>query len=178
MPKHIRLDGQGARLVDDRFTDVADDTPTPKGDIILSLTRYQAEGEALLADGRDIGVRVLPGESIDDLAYDLPRIPLVVLVFAKFRDGRPYSSARLLRERYGFTGEIRATGEVLREQAMFMVRCGFDAFEPADGSTPEQWMQAAGRFRHVYQRASDDREPVFVERGGALPGGNHGLRRG
>jgi uncharacterized protein (DUF934 family) len=178
MPKLIRLDAEGARLVDDRFTDVADDVPAPRGDIILSLTRYQAEGEALLAQGRDIGVRVTPDESIDDLAYDLPRLPLVVLVFAKFRDGRPYSSASLLRQRYGFTGEVRAVGDVLREQAVFMVRCGFDAFEPADGSTPEQWAQAAGRFRHVYQRAADDREPVFVERGdGAKPGGNHGLRR-
>ena len=177
MPKLIKLGADGARLIDDRFTDVADDVPAPEGDIILSLTRYQAEGEALLAHGRDIGVRVLPGESVDDLAYDLPRIPLVVLVFAKFRDGRPYSSARLLRERYAFTGEVRATGDVLRDQAIFMVRCGFDAFEPADGSTPEQWAQAAGRFRHVYQRAADDREPVFVEREGGKPGGNHGLRR-
>jgi uncharacterized protein (DUF934 family) len=56
-----------------------------------------------------------------------------------------------------------------------MVRCGFDAFEPADGSTPEQWATAAGRYRHVYQRASDKREPAFVERAAGV---NYGLRRG
>jgi uncharacterized protein (DUF934 family) len=56
-------------------------------------------------------------------------------------------------------------GDVLREQAQFMVRCGFDAFEPADGSTPEEWAAAAARFRHVYQRAADDRPPAFAERG-------------
>jgi len=53
---------------------------------------------------------------------------------------------------------------VLREQARFMVRCGFDVFEPADGSTPEQWTHVVGRFRHVYQRAADGREPAFEER--------------
>jgi uncharacterized protein (DUF934 family) len=54
---------------------------------------------------------------------------------------------------------------VLREQAGFMVRCGFDAFEPADGSTPEQWEHVTRRFRHVYQPAADGRAPAFVERG-------------
>ena len=70
----------------------------------------------------------------------------------------------MLRERYGFTGEVRAVGDVLREQAGFMVRVGFDAFEPADGSTPEQWAHAAHRQRHVYQRAADRRAPAFAER--------------
>ena len=91
---------------------------------------------------------------------------MVALAFPKFRDGRAYTSARLLRERFGFKGEVRAVGDVLREQAGFMVRCGFDAFEPADGSTPEDWERAAQRFRHVYQRAADGRAPAFAERGG------------
>jgi uncharacterized protein (DUF934 family) len=123
-------------------------------------------------------VWVGPDQSVDDLAYDLPRLAVVALAFPKFGDGRAYTAARLLRERYGFTGEIRAVGDVLREQASFMVRCGFDAFEPADGSNPEQWAAAAGRFRHVYQRGADDREPAFVERAKTAPGVDHGLRRG
>jgi uncharacterized protein (DUF934 family) len=89
---------------------------------------------------------------------------VVALAFPKFGDGRAYSYARLLRERFNFKGEVRAVGDVLREQAGFMLRCGFDAFEPADGSTPDQWERATRRFRHVYQRAADDREPAFVER--------------
>jgi uncharacterized protein (DUF934 family) len=89
----------------------------------------------------------------------------VALAFPRYRDGRAYSSARLLRERYGFKGEVRAVGDVLREQAGFMVRCGFDAFEPADGSSPEVWERAARRFRLVYQRGVDGRPPAFVERG-------------
>jgi uncharacterized protein (DUF934 family) len=163
-------------LADDRFTLVADDLPVPKGDVIVSFTRFQAEGEALLAHGRDVGVLVESDQSVDDLAYDLPRIAVLALSFPKFRDGRAFSSARLLRERYGYTREVRAVGDVLRELADFMVRCGFDAFEPADGSTPEQWAAAAGRFRHVYQRAADGREPAFAERAGGF-GANHGLRR-
>ena len=104
------------------------------------------------------------GEEVEVLAYDLPRIALVAVAFPKFNDGRAYTAARLLRERYGFTGEVRAVGDVLREQAGFMVRVGFDAFEPADGSTPEQWAHTAHRQRHVYQRAADRRAPAFAER--------------
>jgi len=177
MSRLIRLDAGQFTPADDRFTAVADDEAIPHGDVIVSFTRFQAEGEALLVHGRAVGVRIESDQSVDALAYDLPRIAVVALDFPKFRDGRAYSSARLLRERYGFTGEVRAVGDVLREQAGFMVRCGFDVFEPADGSTPEQWAAAAKHFRHVYQRAADDREPIFAERGAAIAGGNHGLRR-
>ena len=164
MPKLIRLTPDGAELVDDRFTTVADDEAIPAGDIILSLTRYQAEGEALAGSGRDIGVVLAGDEEVETLVYDLPRIPVIALSFAKYRDGRHYSSARLLRERYGYTGEVRAVGDVLREQAGFMVRCGIEVFAPSDGSTPEQWAAATARYRHVYQRAADSREPIFAER--------------
>jgi uncharacterized protein (DUF934 family) len=164
MPKLIRLVGGEFVAEDDRFTNVADDESAPKGDVVISLSRFQSEGEALLADGRDIGVRVEAGETVDALTYDLPRISLVALVFPTFRDGRAFSSAALLRERYGFKGEVRAVGDVWREQARFMVRCGFDAFEPVDGSTAEAWAQASGDFRHVYQRAADTLEPIYVER--------------
>jgi len=179
MSQLIRLEADRFFLSDDRFTAVADDEPVPEGDVIVSLARFQAEGAALSAHGRDVGVQIEADQSIEDLAYDLPNVAMVsavFLTFPKFRDGRAFTSARLLRERYGFTGEVRAVGDVLREQAGFMVRCGFDAFEPVDGSTPEQWAAAARRFRHVYQRAADDREPAFAERGGAI-GGNYGLRR-
>ena len=90
----------------------------------------------------------------------------MALEFGKFLDGRHYSNVRILRERYGFRREVRAVGDVLREQALFMLRAGFDAFEPADGSEPEQWEHVTRRFRHVYQRAADARVPAFAEREG------------
>lgn len=164
MPTRIKLtDGQFS-LVEDPFTHVADDESLPPGDVIISLTRFQTEGDQLLSEGRSVGVRLEPAEEVEALAYDLPRIALVAVAFPKFRDGRAYTAARLLRQRYGFAGEIRAVGDVLREQAGFMVRVGIDAFEPADGSTPEQWAHAAHRQRHVYQRAADARTPAFAER--------------
>ncbi len=166
MPTLIRLaDGQFS-LAEDPFTAVAEDLQIPQGDVIISLTRFQAEGDRLLSEGRKVGVRVEVAEEVEALAYDLPRIAVVALDFPKFRDGRAYTSAALLRERLGYQGEVRAVGDALREQAGFMVRCGFDAFEPADGSTPEDWARAVHRFRHVYQRSADRRTPAFAERGG------------
>ena len=145
---------------------VGDEQSIPPGDVIISLSRFQAEGEGLLSESRLVGVRLESHEEVEALTYDLPRLAIVALVFPKFGDGRAYSHASLLRERSAFKGELRAVGDVLREQAGFMVRCGFDAFEPVDGSTPEDWERAAHRFRHVYQRSIDRRSPAFVERGG------------
>jgi uncharacterized protein (DUF934 family) len=179
MPKLIKLadDRSGkttASLVEDGFVFAPDEEPVPAtGDIVVTLGRLLSEGDGLLTSGRRVGVRLQPAEAVEDLAYDVAGLAVVQLVFAKFRDGRPYSSARVLRERLNYQGEIRAVGEVLREQAMHMVRCGIDAFEPADGSTPDQWLAAAHRYRHVYQRAADDRQPVHVERAQIASGLGH-----
>ncbi|HEY3697478.1 DUF934 domain-containing protein [Phenylobacterium sp.] len=164
MPTLIRCEAGRFTTVEDPFTKVADDQELPPGDVIISLQRFSNDGERLLGQGRAVGVRLEPAEEVAALAYDLPRIAVVALAFPGYRDGRAYTSARLLRGRYGYRGEVRAVGDVLREQAQFMLRCGFDAFEPADGSTPEQWAAASQRFRHVYQRAADARAPAFAER--------------
>jgi uncharacterized protein (DUF934 family) len=169
MPTLIRWWDGRALASEDGFTNLDDEqlvaaSDLPPGDVIVSLSRFQTDGERLLGEGRRVGVRVLADEAVEALAYDLPRIALVALEFPKFRDGRAFTAARLLRERMGFAREVRAVGDVLLEQAKFMVRCGFDAFEPADGATPEQWTQAAGRYRHVYQRAADGRAPAFAGR--------------
>ncbi|WP_168073475.1 DUF934 domain-containing protein [Caulobacter sp. SSI4214] len=166
MPRLIELVDGEARWTEDGFAQIADEDAIPEtGDVILSLARFETEGDALLSsNSRRVGVRVESHEEVEGLAYDLPRIAVVALAFPKYRDGRAYTSARLLRERFGYQGQIRAVGDVLREQAGFMVRCGFDAFEPADGATPEAWTKAASRFRHVYQRGADARPTAFEER--------------
>ncbi|HXU99165.1 MAG TPA: DUF934 domain-containing protein [Caulobacteraceae bacterium] len=168
MPKLIRWTPRGASWAPDTFTSVSDEETIPEGDILVSLTRFHAEGGHLLGDGRRVGVRVAADEAVESLAFDLPAIALVALEFPKFKDGRAYSAARILRERFAFVGEVRAVGDVLLEQARFMIRCGFDAFEPADGTSPEQWTAAEARYRHVYQRAADGREPAFAERAAAV----------
>jgi uncharacterized protein (DUF934 family) len=164
MPTLIRWNGQTAVAAEDPFTNVPDESHVPRGDVIVSLQRFQNEGQRLLAEGRKVGVRIEANEAVEDLAADLPRLAVVALALPNFLQGQAYSSARILRERYGYQGEIRAVGDVLREQARFLVRCGVDTFEPADGSTPEHWTHVVNRFRHVYQRAADGREPAFEER--------------
>jgi uncharacterized protein (DUF934 family) len=164
MPRLLRLKDGAILAAEDPYTSVDDDESTPRGDVIISLARFQREGDRLLAEGRAVGVRVAPDEAVETLAYDLPRIALVALLFPRFRDGRAYSAARILRERLGFTGEVRAVGDVLLEQAPFMIRCGFDAFAAADEASLEQWNAALHRYRHVYQRAADGRVPAFAER--------------
>ncbi|HEY3798803.1 MAG TPA: DUF934 domain-containing protein [Caulobacteraceae bacterium] len=164
MPTLIRWNGQSAQTVEDPFTHAADEMPTPRGDVIVSMQRFHAEGRRLLDEGRKVGVRVEANEAVEDIAADLPRIAVVALAVPKFRQGQAYSSARILRERYKYAGEVRMVGEVLLEQVRYMLRCGVDALEPADGATAEQVNHVANRFRHVYQRAADGRAPAFVER--------------
>ncbi len=159
----IRFENNHFAVVDDAFALVADDEDIPaRGGVILSLDRFERDGEALLADGRSVGVRIGPAESVETLAYDLPRLDVVALEFPKYRDGRAYSSAVLLRERYGFAGEIRAIGDVLIDQSWNLLRCGFDGFETEVGVNA--WASAALRYRHVYQASADDRPPAFAER--------------
>lgn len=172
MPKLISWGTDRADWLEDPYADVADDESLPQGDVIVSLTRFQADGEWLLAAGRQVGVRIAAGEAVEALAYDLPRIAVVALEFPKFRDGRAYSGARILRQRLGYDGEIRAVGDVLVDQARFMVRCGFNTFCPADGTGPEDWTRAVRQFRHVYQRAADGLEPAFAKRSAEVV---HGL---
>lgn len=166
MPKLIELTDGQAHWAEDAFVNVTDEDAIPEsGDVILSLARFEAEGDTLLSsNSRRVGVRVESDQEIEVLAYDLPRIAVVALAFPKFRDGRAYTSARLLRERFNYDGQIRAVGDVLQEQVGFMARCGFDAFEPSDGATPEVLTKAMGRFRHVYQRAADARAIALDER--------------
>jgi uncharacterized protein (DUF934 family) len=101
--------------------------------------------------------------TIMDIAADLGGFDVVVLDFPAFTDGRAYSQARLLRERLGYTGEIRARGNVLRDQIFFMARCGFNAFE-YDGQQANDAVMALKEFSYVYQPAADKREPAWRKR--------------
>ena len=89
------------------------------------------------------------------LGDDLDRFALIALSFPRFTDGRAYSQARLLRGRLGFTGELRAEGDVLRDQLLFMQRCGFDAFAVSERALVEDWLQAFREFDVFYQPAED-----------------------
>jgi uncharacterized protein (DUF934 family) len=97
---------------------------------------------------------------VAELAPDLERLELIELEFPKFVDGRAYSQARLLRERYGYRHELRATGNVLRDELQFMQRCGFDAFAIDDPKAVESWQAAIKEIDVFYQPAADGRATV------------------
>jgi uncharacterized protein (DUF934 family) len=140
------------KLVQDGWTHLDDDTAVPGGTpITVSLARWQKDAESLKASGVDLGVRLTGEDAVEDIADDLESLQLVSIAFPTFMDGRGYSLARILRERYDYAGEIRATGNVLRDQASLMVRCGFDAFEPAPHVAPEDWLAGLDEVHVQYQ---------------------------
>ena len=163
MPTLIRREGEAFVEVADPWRTLADGEAQPAGDAPLIVSTARFEGDEPFGD-RPLGVRLTVDDPVEALAPRLNRLSLVALDWPKFRDGRPLTTARLLRERWRFAGEVRAVGDVRRDQAFHMVRCGFDAFLPADGSTAEQWARSANAFRHVYIRADDGRLAAYEER--------------
>jgi len=137
----------------------------PESHLILSLEQWTYHGEALLASGAKVGIRLEPSEGPETIAPLLDRISLVAVNFPSFTDGRGYSIARLLRQRYGWTGELRAVGDILRDQMFYLSRCGFDTFELKDGETVPEALAAFGDFTEAYQEAVD-RGPLFRRRPG------------
>lgn len=118
-----------------------------------------------LADGNAAAVRLDPADDARLLVPHLGRLRLIEVAFPKFRDGRGYSAARILREA-GFTGEIRAAGDVLVDQIGFMRRTGFDSFAPHKPLDPAVVARTLERYPHVYQKAADTLKPVWALRHG------------
>src|SRR4029078_8918874 len=123
-----------AKITNDLFVHVPDGAELPgNGAILVSAARFLEDPEAILRRAAKVGVIWPHNRDLDDLVPYRERLPAVALVFPSFRDGRAYSQARLLRERHGFDGELRATGEVLRDQFVFMLRRGLEHLEVRAG---------------------------------------------
>jgi uncharacterized protein (DUF934 family) len=149
---------KAGRLTNDTWTVLTDDAALPAGGpLLVSLARWEKERELLRTRNDAIGVQLPNSAAVETISADLDRIELVTLHFPKFNDGRAFSQARQLRERHGFKGELRATGQVLRDQLLFMARCGFDAFEIAKGEPVEAWEAALAEFTVFYQPTGDGR---------------------
>ena len=131
-----------------------------QGKIIVPLAYWQENREALIARG-DVAVWLAPGEEPKDLEDDLAAVPLVASHFPAFKDGRGYSYARELRTRYKFDGEVRATGDVLRDQLFYMTRCGFNAFEVRADRNIEEALQGLKDFSVTYQADVNDPRPIY-----------------
>lgn len=120
-------------FTEDGFAAVADDAAIDgKGGAIVSLTRWRRDREALLRQNAPIGLAIQPGEKWDDVAADLPRFAVVAVAIPKYADGRAFSIGRLLRQRDGFAGELRAVGAYIIDWVPMLQRVGFDAFDVRD----------------------------------------------
>ena len=164
---------KSGRVTDDRFVRVLDDSPVPEGAAVLvPATRLLADSEDFSRRGAPTGVIWPNNKKIAELEPHLDHLALVALVFPSFKDGRAFSQARLLRERYGFRGELRATGDVLRDQFMFLLRAGFDAFEVKKDADAATFAREIARHTVFYQPTGDGRVPApraRLGRGGAIP---------
>lgn len=133
-------------------------------DIIIPMSLWLEHGHALRARDGGLGVWLDAGEEVEDIASDLDKFQVIALNFPVFTDGRHFSTARLLRQRYGYTGEIRAIGDVLRDQLFFMKRCGFDAYAVRADRDPFDALEGLKDFSETYQGAADDPRPLFRRR--------------
>ncbi len=148
--------------VDDAWVYVGDDDEVPaEAPAIVTLALWQGENERLRKRNAPLGIRLTSKQAPALIVDDLDRFDVVALEFPKFTNGRAYSYARLLRERYGYRGEIRAVGNVLRDQFLAMHRCGFDAYEVADEKAAAAWHEALLEIGVWYQNAADDRVPAM-----------------
>jgi uncharacterized protein (DUF934 family) len=141
---------------------VGDDAAIPVDEpATVSLKRWQAEGETLRGRNAPIGVRLKNDESALALGEDVHRLSLIEVEFPKFTDGRAFSQARILRDKLGYRGELRAVGTILRDQYFYMIRCGIDTVELPDDKPADGYLAALKEFSAWYQPASDGRVTVL-----------------
>lgn len=153
------------KIIDDVWAFVEDGHElSPGGCIIVTLGRFLSEHDQLLARNRSIGVRLTNTDDPALLVPFLDQLHLVELQFPKYTDGRALSQSQLLRRRYGYKGEIRATGQVLRDQLRLMIRSGFDAIVIDEADAEAVYDFSAHEFSEFYQAASDTSDTIFQKR--------------
>jgi uncharacterized protein (DUF934 family) len=163
---------KGGRAIDDSwaFAGTTADVPE-RGDVLVPLPLWSAERHRLAERPGRVGVLLGPADDPAEIAGDLLRLALVAVDFPQFADGRGYSTARLLRERYAYTGELRATGDVGRDQLFYLARVGFDAFALRDGADVNGALGAFEDFSEAYQASVERPQPLFRRRTNGVPAG-------
>ena len=157
---------KSSAFISDTYAQVGDDAALPEGPVLVSLARFEKEREALLARNTPVGVLLQSDQSPEKLGDDVTRLSLVALDFPKFRDGRAFSWARMLRTRLGFTGEIRAVGDFLYDQISYQHRVGFDSWLVPDTFRLEDFTKALGEMTNVYQPSADGKKTIRELRAG------------
>jgi len=159
---------KNGEVIDERWhllpVDATLDGISNSDDLIVPLGLWLESSHALKVRDGGLGVWLQSHEQIEDIVDDLKYFQVIALDFPAFTDGRHFSSARLLRERYGYQGEIRAIGDVLRDQLFFMQRCGFDAFAVRPDRDPYDALKGLSDFSVTYQTGVDQPLPLFRRR--------------
>lgn len=141
------------QIINDTWSYVADDAELKDGDICVSLARWKQDKKQLLGSNRKVGVRIGPADSVEDIAADLNGLQLIELNFPAFADGRIFSHAWLLRGRYHYQGEIRATGQFMRDQVFYLSRVGVNAFSLANVEDIPAALASLNDFTVKYQKS-------------------------
>jgi uncharacterized protein (DUF934 family) len=151
MPRRLL---RNAEIVLDEWRYVAEAAVDPAAPLIVSLAQWQLEPDTWLARGTPLGVVLSPAHHVEQIAADLKHFTLIAAEFSGPAEGRGYTQARQLREQWAFTGELRATGYVRRDQLFFMARCGFNSFELPDSDIQDAY-SALSTFTAAYQPSND-----------------------
>jgi uncharacterized protein (DUF934 family) len=158
---------KAGKPVEDRWTHVENGDALPEGPVTVSWARWQTDRDTIAKPPAELGVRIPNTVTTAEIGAEAARFGTIVVNFPNFGDGRAFSQARVLRAQYGYMGEIRATGGVLRDQLQFMQRCGIDAFEVPERAMTEGWFDALNEFDLFYQPAEDNRPWIQRQRRGA-----------
>jgi len=156
MPRRLLRNGQ---IVDDEWSYLAEASGNAAAALILTFAEWQNEREKWLSVDRRLGVVLQPVHRVELLAPDIARFDLIGAEFSGPSEGRGYSQARLLREHWKFSGELRALGYVRRDQLFFLARCGFNSFELADADLKDA-AAALSTFSTAYQPSNDAGLPL------------------
>ena len=165
MPNNAQIikDGQ---IISNEWQLVTDEsvleTGLPEGQLIVSLEIWQAAQEQLAT--KPTGLWIRNDQSLADIADQLNKFSVIAIDFPVFMDGRGFSLARLLRDRYGYQGEVRATGAFIRDQLCYLRRSGFNAFDLADDINVEAALASLSDFSDGYQISADQQTPLFRRR--------------
>jgi uncharacterized protein (DUF934 family) len=150
-------------ITEDRWIHLDNDTPAHfNGLETISLSRFQNEASEWTSKNVGVGVRLEPQDDIQKITKFLDQLSLIVLEMPAFTDGRTFSQARLLKERYGFKGELRAKGDFLRDQMFFLSRVGVDSFDFPEHTNLEDRLEAFKEFSVTYQGSADDTRPHYL----------------
>ena len=136
----------------------------PTGDVIVPLAAWRAQRGELLARSGGLGVWLSGADDLAEIAQDLGHFGVIAVRFPSFTDGRGYSTGRLLRQRYGWRGELRAIGDVQRDQLFYLARCGFDAFDLRPAENVDVALEAFTDFSEAYQASVERPLPLFRRR--------------